>query len=168
VMKTKEQRLDDYWSELIMLGNNERFEYVIKNLEKFDDDCKLEVFRETYLMADYGFSNLSEKKIKQIYKGYVSDLPKDIANKEVVKIYRGGTEWSTFYKNAFSWTMDFKIAEFFSTRETKISVARHVVSADIEVKNILDYSNDREEKEILVLPSKLKNIEIVSIKNDNE
>lgn len=168
-MKTKEQRLDDYYEVLWRcFDSDKRLQYVIENLGNFDDDCRVDLFRDSYSAAHSGFSVLTEKKMKQIYKGHVSELPKEITGKEKITIYRGGTERSVFYKNAFSWTLNFKIAEWFANRTIGKCYNKHVVSAEIEVKHILDYINDRKEQEVLVLPSKLKNITLIPFEEKNE
>src|SRR5690625_1845567 len=147
-----------------LMGKNEKLQYVINNLDGFEDSERLKIFQDAYYMADLGFSNVDINKIKEIFKGYIPPLPKELQDKEIITVYRGGTEYGLFYKRAMSWTLDFNVAEFFANRDPREAKMRHVAKAEIPKKYILDYNNDRQEQEILLIPDKIENISHVDFK----
>ena len=72
----------------------------------------------------------------------------------IVTIYRGvGSEE---YRDGISWTLDREKAEWFATRFTEDGV---VYSAKVKSNDILYYISDRGEKEVIVDPKKLIQIE---------
>lgn len=151
---------------LMMMGKNERLQYVLENIEKLPKEEQFNIFRETYISADMGFSNVDIKKVKKIYKGYTPKLPKKIQEKETVTVYRGGTEYGVFYGRALSWSLSFEVAEWFANRDPRNVNVRYVARAEINKKYILDYNNERKEQEVLLIPDKLENIKLVPFKKE--
>lgn len=94
--------------------------------------------------------NVKKREIISYFKKlkYISDLP------ETTTIYRGvGSEK---YRNGISWTLDKDKAKWFSTRFSKSGI---LYSAQVKNKDILYYISERNEKEIIVDPRTLINIE---------
>lgn len=146
---------------LIMMGKNERLQYVINNLSLFDEDDRLWIFRDSYISADFGFSNIELNEVIKLYKNYTPELPEDIRNEDMITVYRGGTNNGVFYGKALSWTLSFEKAEWFANRDPLDAIVRYVAKAKIDRKHIFDYVNDRNEEEVLLNPKHLTDIKQV-------
>lgn len=84
---------------------------------------------------------------------YIKHLPNEVT------IYRGTYSKSNY--NALSWTDDYKTAEWFARRfEGNI-----IVKSSINKNDILACFNGRNENELIVDFTKIKNIEIIKLKN---
>lgn len=111
-----------------------------------------EVLLFSWIMVEHPLKDINVTKgemLKWFSKlGYVSDLS------GVVTIYRGvGSEK---YRDGISWTLDREKAEWFATRFTEDGI---VYSAKVKSNDILYYISDRGEKEVIVDPKKLIQIE---------
>ena len=80
---------------------------------------------------------------------YFNSLP------ETITIYRGFNGYKGKIKR-FSWTGDFKTANFFAKRWGDTD---YLYKAKIKKKDVYFYTNDRNEKEFVVNPNKLLDIE---------
>jgi len=88
------------------------------------------------------------KAIRSLSKCEAPKLPKKLADKEVITVYRAGEEDITKCKYRISWTTNKKVALFFlNTWQGKH--ATHLYEAKIKTKDILAHTNDRKENEIL-------------------
>ncbi|NFF75894.1 hypothetical protein FCV38_02575 [Clostridium sporogenes] len=120
------------------------------------DEQKYEVFKDIYTSCEYGFNNLSREFLEEIFQYNKAD--KNWFDKDIVTIYRGEGELSTPYTEAYSWTTDIDVAKWFSKR---FNSNGKIYKGYIEQKYILDYLGDSNEKEILVFPEDVFNVELI-------
>lgn len=114
-----------------------------------------EVLLFSWIMVEHPSSDVNVTKREMIswFKkvGYVSNLS------GVVSIYRGvGSEK---YRDGISWTLDKSKAEWFASRFTDNGI---IYSAKVKSKDILYYISDRGEKEVIVDPKKLMQVERIN------
>ena len=89
---------------------------------------------------------MTEEELKVI-----EDLP------DIVEVYRGITDYNKKYVKALSWTLSKKTAEWFADRFSSKGI---IYKALIPKEHILAYFNGRNEKEIVLDPKYLQNIQI--------
>lgn len=77
---------------------------------------------------------------------------------ETIKVYRGVTDYNSSDIRALSWTVDFDQAEWFAKR---FGNKGYIYSASIDKKNIHAYTDARSEKEVIVNPDYLVDIQLV-------
>ena len=75
-------------------------------------------------------------------------LPAELQNKEIITVYRAGEESITKCKYRLSWTTDLQIALFF-LNEYIGKHASHLYTGQIKTADIIAYTDDRQEKEII-------------------
>jgi len=75
-------------------------------------------------------------------------LPEFISSQNTITVFRAGEE--PIHKSPYrlSWTTDKRVAEFFLNEYVK-KHARHLFKANIHTADIIAYTNDREEQEVL-------------------
>jgi len=76
---------------------------------------------------------------------------------DVVTVYRGVTSYNNKKIKVLSWTIDSEVAKWFANRYQQKG---QVYTATISKKHILAYFGGRNEAEVIVDPSKLKDIEL--------
>ena len=81
----------------------------------------------------------------------------NLKSPEVVEVYRGITDYNKKYVKALSWTLSKKTAEWFADRFSSKGI---IYKALIPKEHILAYFNGRNEKEIVLDPKYLQDIEI--------
>lgn len=114
----------------------------------------LDIFREYYNQSDYGFENIPNDTIVALYDkapaSHKKRIRKQFKDKETVTIYRGEGEKSQPTETALSWTTNPSVAYFFATRFAKEEAT--IYKADVDVSDILDYFDERDEDEVLIRP----------------
>lgn len=88
------------------------------------------------------------KAVRGAAKYGKADLPAELQAKEVITVYRAGEEDITKCKYRISWTTDRSVAEFF----LNTYIGRHasyLYTAQIRPGDVIAYTDDRNEKEIL-------------------
>jgi hypothetical protein len=88
------------------------------------------------------------KAVRGAAKYGKADLPAELQAKEVITVYRAGEEDITKCKYRISWTTDRSVAEFF----LNTYIGRHAAylyTAQIRPADVIAYTDDRQEKEIL-------------------
>lgn len=120
------------------------------------DEQKYEVFKDIYTSCEYGFNNLSRKFLEENFR--YNKVDKNWFNEDIITIYRGEGELSTHYTEAYSWTVDIDVARWFAER---FNSSGKVYKGYIKQEDILDYMEDRNEKEILAFPEDIFDIEQV-------
>ena len=88
------------------------------------------------------------KAIRSLSKCEPPELPKKVANRKVITVYRAGEEDISKCKYRISWTTSKKVAIWF-LQTYRSKHANHLYKAKIQTKDILAYSNDRQEFEVL-------------------
>lgn len=151
-LQTKINSVDSAESVFVFLRPQYRltlFKYTNQYMSSKDFE---EVLLFSWIMVEHPLKDINVTKsemLKWFSKlGYVSDLS------GVVTIYRGvGSEK---YRDGISWTLDREKAEWFATRFTEDGV---VYSAKVKSNDILYYISDRGEKEVIVDPKRLMQVE---------
>ena len=77
---------------------------------------------------------------------------------DTVTIYRGVTSYNNKKLKVLSWTVDPEVAKWFADRYQQHG---QVYAATISKKHILAYFGGRHEAEVIVDPSKLKDIKLL-------
>jgi hypothetical protein len=137
-----------------------RIEVLMEIFDIIPDEEKLEIFKFVYSSMDYGFNKINKDFLEKLikYRHPIGDVLTD--NKGYVTVYRGHGSKSTPYLKAFSWTADLNTAKFFVNRwGTPGKIYRGKVHTD----NIITYIDEREEKEVIVMPGSVKNVRKVEI-----
>lgn len=118
------------------------------------------LFFETYINSDYGFAGINKATLDAILS---SKTKKDHARTEavlkdlpdVITIYRGGNTASASYRDAYSWTLDINVANFFASRRG--TGTGYIIQAEVIKTDIIDaFLDDRGEQEIIVDPANLR------------
>ncbi|APH20894.1 hypothetical protein [Clostridium botulinum] len=123
------------------------------------DEQKYKVFKNIYTSSEYGFNNLSREFLEEIFE--YNEVNKNWFDKDIITIYRGEGDMSTPYDEAYSWTIDIDVAKWFAERfndNGKVYNGK-VYKGYIRQEDILDYIEDRNEKEILVFPEDVFDVE---------
>lgn len=158
----------DYMGCIMSLPDSmklEYFQYLIDKKEEVEDIYEL--FFDTYRSTDFGFRQLDEKVINQIIeeksrddKFMTEEKIKDFPH--TVEVYRGGNSASTPYEKAYSWTTDMNIAQFFASRLGNDE--GYIVKGEVAKEDIIDYFDERNEKEVIIKPDDVKIIDEIKIK----
>jgi hypothetical protein len=156
----KEDHFSRFFSSLDKRLSLDAFRIFYSDIPKHD---RYGIFRSIYTKMEYGFKNEKEF-LKLCFKDRFSSqewneamlqLYLKLKNKKTITIYRGEGSKSTSYEDAFSWTLDEDIAEFFADR---FDDEGKVYKAEIEFENIVDFLESRGEREVLVEVQHLKKI----------
>ena len=71
----------------------------------------------------------------------------------VITIFRGECTESIPIKKAASWTIDKEVAEFFRRRYLFLTPGEtKIYTAEVNPCNVIAYTNERKEKELIILP----------------
>jgi hypothetical protein len=131
----------EYWSTLksIFVDSENIYQNFNdwENLFYSERDCKEYFMSEDNKLA---FDELPEELI--IYRGFVNDDG----------------------ENSFSWSLDIEKAIWFANRFSK-GEEYYVAKATVNKKDIIGYTNDRNEEEIVVLPEHLNILKVVNSNN---
>ncbi|AUN01462.1 TPA: hypothetical protein ACXDAY_002249 [Clostridium botulinum] len=133
-----------------------RFLFYQQLFNDIPDEQKYEVFKNIYTSCEYGFNNLSREFLEEIF-GY-NKSGRNWFNEDIITIYRGEGDLSAPYNEAYSWTIDIDVARWFARR---FNSDGKVYKGYIRQEDILDYMEDRNEKEILVFPEDVFNVELI-------
>lgn len=130
-----------------------------------------ELFFSFYTLSDYGFNNIDKSSLDVILKAK-TDKDREKTREmlqalpEQVRIYRGGNTASTPYSEAYSWSLDINVANFFACRRG--TGDGYLVEAKVEKKDIIEaFLEDQGEQEIIVDPSKIEVLREVPIRGLN-
>lgn len=119
----------------------------------YDYDNVYERFIDLYTSCDFGFSALSNEQVRYIFSKK-TDAEKKLTELKLsefpskVKVYRGLGDKSL--KQGYSWTLDKNIALMFAngfTDEESI-----ILTGFVEKSDIIEYTNERNEEELILLP----------------
>lgn len=152
----------DFRRSLMSLPDRMRLEYFTMLLKKYGVFPGLyELFFDSYTQSDYGFHGLDNQTLQTILasktqednrktEAAIKELP------EVITIYRGGNSASTPWKEAYSWTLDINVANFFAARRGKETgyIAEATVPKTAIIEAFFD-DDGRHEQEIIVHPDNI-------------
>lgn len=160
---------DKEWSTLITNAEGLiRFyllDYIIQH-DLVDSGEIYDLFIDIYTRTDYGFNQLSEESINKILSSK-SELQKQKTKSilshfgNTVTIYRGEGDRNIDFTQAFSWTTDINVANFFATRLSSNNA--RIIKAKVKRSNIIEYINNREEREVLIKPENVEVLEIIDL-----
>lgn len=88
------------------------------------------------------------KAIRNLPKNGINELPSKYSSRDKIIVYRAGEEAVKLSPYRISWTLDKKVAEFFFHRNMGAH-ATHLYQGEIRPCDVIAYTNDRKEKEIL-------------------
>lgn len=88
------------------------------------------------------------KAVRGAAKYGKATLPAELKTQDTITVYRAGEEDITKCKYRLSWTTDRSIAEFFLNTYINRH-ARHLYEAQIRPAEIIAYTDDRKEKEVI-------------------
>ena len=152
----------DYFASLMTLNDRMRLEFFAMLIEKHGNnvDNLYRLFFDAYTESDYGFKGLDPQTLNIILHSKTEEDRKRTAVKikdlpDVVTIYRGGNTESTPYREAYSWTLNINVANFFASRRGR--GPGYIVEAQVNKNEIIDaFLDDRSEEEIIVDPKTVK------------
>lgn len=157
------------------------FEFFIENIDTFEKNEKNEknnkkelfdIAMDLYTSNDYGFNVFGEDIFRKIvdsrtkhHLDILNDNLSEIKNNESddneeLIIYRGEGEYST--NQGYSYSLDINTAIFFAARYKSSHHAR-LIKAKIKKKDIIWYSDERNEREVIVYPDKVYDKEIIPL-----
>ena len=158
-----------YMSSILALADGMRLGYFQKLIEVKGTDIPnlYETFFDFYTQSDYGFNNIDPATLQAILDSKTPQEKAKTAKQlkglpDTVTIYRGGNTNSTPYTNAYSWTLDINIANFFAVRRGK--GPGYIVTAEVDKKDIIEVLFEaRNEKEVIVDPKDIRVIKETTI-----
>ena len=126
-----------------------------------------DLFMDYYSSTDYGFQNLNEADIRKVLSGKSEEQKKKTAERlrnfpDTITVYRGEGSESTPYTQSFSWTVSYKAACFFACRLPSDEDST-IISAEVSKDDIIEFFSERNEAEVVVLPSALKSVQIETL-----
>lgn len=153
-----------YQGSISILPDRMKLEYFTLLIEKKGADVPnlYSLFFEVYTNSDYGFSGMDKNTLTAILSSKTEadkERTAAILQKlpDTVTIYRGGNSASTDYSNAYSWTLDINVANFFASRRGMDT--GYIIEAQVNKADIIDaFLDDRDEQEIIVDPCHLKTV----------
>lgn len=164
VLQSREEEVSahDYAGSLSSLSDAMQMEYFNRLVEKKGAEIPglYKLFFTNYINSDYGFSGIEPETLNAILQSKTeADQDKTKASlaslPDTVTIYRGGNTASTPFQEAFSWTLDINVANFFACRRG--SGEGYIVEAEVPKEDIIDaFLDDRNEQEIFVHPDNVK------------
>ncbi len=80
-----------------------------------------------------------------------------LLNENMITVFRGSTENSLSSDDALSWTYDKDVARWFALRFVDVGFTKRpqILTAQVDVSDILDVLEDTNEKEVVVIPPNL-------------
>lgn len=147
-------------SYLFSLEDSFRVSVLSQYIKNAEPSTELyDLFMDYYKLTDYGFKNLNEADIRKVLSGKSEEQKKKTAEKlrkfpDTITVYRGEGSKSTPYTQSFSWTVSYKAACFFACRLPSAEDST-IVSAEVSKDDIIEFFPERNEAEVVILPSAL-------------
>lgn len=128
------------------------------------DDMKYEAFLDAYLRSEYYFGKLTINILESLKKlrpeSVIEELGKHADDKGFITIYRGECTKSSQFKKAISWSLDKEKAIWFAKRFLlEFSDVGYVYEAKVNINNVIGFTQDRSESEVIV---RSKYLELIS------
>lgn len=161
---------NNYMDFFIRVDSRVRILLFKRLFNEIPDKDLYEIFLTIYSHADYGFTEIDEKyfsriircKSKQQQQKIEKSLKKEVDKDGFITVYRGVGSKSTPPDKAYSWTIDIGTVAFFASR---FSEAGDIYTGKVHIKDVIAYIDSRNEKEILALPGKVKEIKKMDLLN---
>ena len=142
------------------------FKYVREFLNEKD---YAEILKDCWITEEFPSrsNNVSIEEYVEFFENvnldyFLDDKEKETYNNldENITIYRGVKTINGNYLRACSWTLDFEQAKWFAKRFDEIEGDAIVYEITINKNEILAYTNERSENEIIINPDILDNLEV--------
>lgn len=152
-------------SYLFSLEDSFRVSVLSRYVKNAEPSSELyDLFMRYYSLTDYGFQNLNESDIRKVLSGKSEKQKNKTARKlrgfpDTITIYRGEGSKSTSYTQSCSWTVSYKTACFFACRLPSEKDSA-IISAKVSKSDIVEFFSERDEAEVLVLPSAVKSVQV--------
>ena len=152
-------------SYLFSLEDSFRVSVLSQYIKNAEPSTELyDLFMDYYKLTDYGFKNLYDADIRKVLSGKSEEQKKKTAEKlqkfpDTVTVYRGEGSKSTPYTQSFSWTVSYKAASFFACRLPSAEDST-IVSAEVSKNDIIEFFPERNEAEVVILPSAVKSVKV--------
>lgn len=124
-----------------------------KRAEKIADEELLEAFTTVYINIDYNCNNISKDVLIRLKK-----LKRTSKSNRKITVYRGQGELSPDLDSVYSWTTCKEVALKFAIMRRN---PRCLYQAKVYEDDIIAKINDREEKEVIVLPEDVTEIKMI-------
>lgn len=137
------------WEEFVHLALKvyEIMPIAFRYYDKVPDNLKYDFCIQAYL--HHGDSIPAVRKaVREALKYGKPKLPKNMQNADFIEVYRAGEETIDKAPYRISWTTKKEVALFF-LNEWRERHANHLYKAKIKPQDIIAYTNDREEFEIM-------------------
>lgn len=128
-----------------------------RRFKDIDTTQVAEVWLDIYTDFDFGF-DIWDKEVLE----YVFQFCQPTEITEPLTIYRGIGTQSTPIESSYSWTADLNVALWFATR---FGYGQAIATATVYPEDILFYTDDRNEKEVIVKYSSLKEVKTLDIES---
>lgn len=168
VKSTEDNYINQNFSSLLLSPPDNIKMRLLKNIiDKYNEPFIYELFMDWYRFVDYGFYAFDKETILKIINQKSDEEKKLTIEKihhfpDIVTIYRGEGNKSTSYENAYSWTTDINVANFFALRHNDGTKAR-IITATINKSDIIEFIDGRNEFEIIILPEHVEIVEILDL-----
>lgn len=157
--REKDVAADIYFGSIMTLPDRMKLEYFTKLIKKKGKEIPglYQLFFEVYTSSDYGFNGMDINTLAAILNSKTAADKKRTASilknlPDIVTIYRGGNTASADYCEAYSWTLDINVANFFACRRG--TGTGYIVEAEVNKADIIDvFLDDRNEQEIIIDPA---------------
>ncbi len=156
----------DYKSFFALMEKKLLIDAYLKLINEISLEQKYDIFTDVYIRSEYGFDKFSIEFLKDLFRvrlnskdweKRIEKLNNKYSEQSSLVIYRGVTDQSNSLEQSFSWTLNIEVAEFFAKRfDSKGKVYR----ARVNLLDVIDYFEYRNEAEVLVLPESVKEIRI--------
>lgn len=140
---------------IFMLMNKLYWEVAEKDRFKF--------FLDNYTHYDYGHGVLSKELVQDAFRCRTPEQCKEMREEMekvtgktlAVTVYRGQSDKSTNYTHSISWTLSKEVATRFAKGR---GFGGEIYMGTVLMKDIMVYYNGRNEQEVLVVPSAVKDV----------
>ncbi|PLS15053.1 hypothetical protein CVD28_24550 [Bacillus sp. M6-12] len=176
-VEAQKKRLQRYWEKgnysalFSEVDSQFGFDTFFEHIEEIPEEKQYEIFRKLYTRNEYGFQDIDQTLIRKLFslnpdKSFLKHIP--VEPDGYVTIYRGMQDHSASPEEAYSWTLDFEVAQRFALRFN--STESSIYQARVLVEDIVDYVGDgnigdRGEEEILVIPETLRDVKNMGFYN---
>lgn len=150
----------------VLLNSNSEtlnLQLLSKFINNVNDPSVIEIFRDFYMINDYGSHKINKETVTNVYKhtdkvfkeNLYQQLIDSFGNSDTLTIYRGEGDKSTPYHKGYSWTTNINVANFFASWKSNHG---KIYTGKIKRKDILDFL-DFGESEIIAFSENIYNIE---------
>ena len=160
----------NYLRIFLLIDRPLRIECFKKIFDLIPDEHKYDLFNYVYTDGEFGFKQWSANIINKIKKYVPTEFKQKLKSKVdssgYLTIYRGCASKSTPVEKAFSWTLDYNKAMFFSKRfchGNEYNYPGSIYKGQIRLEKIIDYITERDEDEVIALYKDIKILEMQTV-----